>query len=454
MLQAKSAEVHESLYGKYINPQWVRLLDVLQMNVEYVHCEGAHLQSSDGRRLLDFISGYCVHNAGHNHPRIIAALKQELDARGPAMLQSHVSEQAGELARRLCESAGGHLSRAYFASSGSEAVDSAIKFARAHTRRAGVLYAANGFHGLTCSTLSLMSNPFWKENFGPFLPGVESVEFGRLEQLAAKLAARQFAAFILEPVQAESGIVVPPRDYLQNAQALCRKYGTLLVFDEVQTGMYRCGPFLAAHHFGVQPDIVVLAKAMSGGLVPSAALLMSEAVCDSMYSSLRRAVIHTSTYSENGLAMRAGVATLDVLEQERLGERSTGLGIYLRRRLAEELSSFEMVGEIRGLGLLSGIEFKTPKSLRLRIPFEAFLRIHPAMFGQVLVMRLFRDYGILSQICGNNFMVLKVAPPLVIEEAELEHFISAIAQITKLMHSSAAFWSEALGMARRVVNSI
>jgi ornithine--oxo-acid transaminase len=370
------------------------------------------------------------------------------------MLQSHASQQAGELAQRLCELAGGRLTRAYFASSGSEGVDSAIKFARAFTGRPGILYAAGGFHGLTCSTLSLMSNPFWKQNFGPFLPETEAVALGQLDQLAQKLATRHFAGFILEPVQAESGIVVPTREYLQQAQALCRKYGTLLVLDEVQTGMHRCGPFLAAHHFGLDPDLVILAKAMSGGLVPSAAVLMSDAVCNSIYSSLRRAVIHTSTYSENGLAMRAGLATLDVLQEERLGERSARVGEALRRRLADKLSGFEMVGEIRGLGLLCGIEFRTPKSLRLRIPFEAFAKIHAAMFGQVLVMRMFRDHGILSQICGNNFMVLKVAPPLVVEEAQLEHFVSAIAQVVELMHTSAVFWTEALGMARRVINSI
>jgi ornithine--oxo-acid transaminase len=218
--------------------------------------------------------------------------------------------------------------------------------------------------------------------------------------------------------------------------------------------MYRSGPFLAAHHFGLDPDIVVMAKALSGGLVPCGAVLMSEAVSDSVYSSLKRAVIHTSTYSENGLAMRAAMATLDVLEDERLGERATRLGQSLRARLQERLSRFEMIGEIRGLGMLSGIEFKRPRQLRLRIPLEAFMKIHPAMFGQVLVMRLFRDQRILSQICGNNFMVLKVAPPLMIEEVELDQFVSGIEKVVELMHTSASFWTEALGLARRVVNSI
>jgi ornithine--oxo-acid transaminase len=454
MLEARRASVGESAYERYVNPQWVRLLDVLQMNVEYARCVGAELHTADGRRILDFISGYCVHNVGHNHPRVIAALKEELDRCGPAMLQSHVSDSAGELAARLCESAGGRLTKAFFASSGSEGVETVLKFARAHTGRRGILYAAGGFHGLTCGALSLMANPFWKEGFGPMLPETEAVPFGEIDELEQKLAMGRFAAFVVEPIQAESGVLVPARDYLQRAQELCRRRGTLFVLDEVQTGMYRTGPFLAAHHFGLEPDMVVMAKALSGGLVPCGAVLMSEAVYASVYSSLRRAVIHTSTYSENSLAMRAGLATLDVLEDERLGARAAAAGEALRERLAARLANREMVGAIRGLGLLSAIEFKAPRQLRLRIPFQAFARIHPAMFGQVVVMRLFRDHGILSQICGNNFMVLKVAPPLVIEDAQLDRYVSAIGAVVDLMHSSGSFWSEALGLVRRVITSI
>jgi ornithine--oxo-acid transaminase len=454
MPEARLATNHETLYERYVNPQWARLLDVLQMNVEYLRCVGAELHTIDGRRILDFISGYCVHNVGHNHPGVISALKDELDRNGPAMLQSHVSDLAGELASRLCERAGGRLTRAFFCSSGSEGVETVIKFARAHTGRPGIVYAAGDFHGLTCGALSLMANPFWKEGFGPLLPDTEAVPFGDLDELARKLASRRFAAFVVEPIQAESGVLVPTREYLQGAQALCRRYGALFVLDEVQTGMYRTGPFLAAHHFGVDPDMVVMAEALSGGLVPCGAVLMSSAVSDSIYSSLQRAVIHTSTYSENSLAMRAGLATLDVLEEEHLGQRAATAGAVLRERLTARLSNYEMVGAIRGLGLLSAIEFKAPRRLRLKIPFEAFARIHPAMFGQVLVMRLFGDQSILSQICGNNFMVLKVAPPLVIEDAQLDRYIDGVGKVVDLMHTSGSFWSEALGLARWALTTL
>src|SRR6202030_1838652 len=198
--------------------------------------------------------------------------------------------------------------------------------------------------------------------------------------------------------------------------------------------------------------IVVLAKALSGGLAPVGATLMTDAVYEGGYSSLRRAIVHTSTFSENSLSMRAGLATLDVLEKEALGARATELGEELRQRLREELEPFEMVKEVRGLGMLSGIEFGSPSKLMLKAAFEVFMKIHPAMFGQIVVMRMFRDKNILTQICGNNFMVLKVAPPLVASKEQLDEFVSSIREVVEIMHSSNTFWTEALGMARRAIN--
>src|SRR5271166_5223776 len=380
-LLSPSSLATRSLYADSVNPQWVRLLDLLDMNVRYERCEGAELFAEDGTRYLDFLSGYCVHNTGHNHPYIIEALKQELDRSGPAMLQSHVPEIAGELAQRLCALAGGGLSKAFFCGSGSEGVEAAIKFSRATTKRDGLLYCEGAFHGLTCGALSLMDNPFWSEGFGPLLSNTKPIPFDDLSALEVQLKSRKYAAFFVEPVQSEGGIRVPAREYLRAAQQLCKRYGTLLVLDEVQTGMFRTGRFLAAHHFEVQPDIVVLAKALSGGLVPVGAVLMTEEISDAVYSSLQRAIVHTSTFSENALAMRAGLATLDVLEDEGLGARAAEQGERLRSSLRERLSGYEMVGEVRGLGLLNGIEFKPPRSLKLRAPFEALAMIHPAVFG-------------------------------------------------------------------------
>ncbi len=327
-----SQEVANSAYQAHVNPQWVKLLELLQMNARYVECRGEKLQTEDGRTILDFLSGYCVYNIGHNHPAVVEALHRELDRSGPAMLQSHVAETAGELAEVLCRKAGGRLNKAYFCSSGSEGVETAIKFSRAFTKRDGLLAAKAAFHGLSCGALSLMDHGFWSDGFGPLLPHVSFVDFGDLDALEQQLKSKKYAALFLEPIQGEGGIVVPPAGYLEGAQKLCRKYGTLLVMDEVQTGLYRTGTFLCSQQYGLDPDMVILAKALSGGLVPSGAVLMTDEIYDSVYGSLRRAIVHTSTYSENTLAMRAGLATLQVLDDEQLGVRATALGEQFRIR--------------------------------------------------------------------------------------------------------------------------
>jgi ornithine--oxo-acid transaminase len=340
MVTSSVSSAISTLYSQHVNPQWVRLLDLLEMNVRYERCSGTELFTDDGRRILDFLSGYCVHNVGHNHPAVIDALRDELDIAGPAMIQTHVAERAGELGEKLCHRAGGHLTKVFFGSSGSEGVEAAIKFSRAHTKRSGLLYANGAFHGLTCGALSLMGDSFWREGFGPLLPETEAIPFNDVDALEQKLASKRFAAFIVEPIQSEAGIRIPKPEYFRAAQSLCRRYGTLLVLDEVQTGMYRTGPFLASQRYGVDPDMVVLAKAMSGGLVPVSATLMTEEIYDSVYGSLRRAIIHTSTFSENGLAMRAALATLEALEAENLGARAIEKGEKLRTRLQEVLGGY------------------------------------------------------------------------------------------------------------------
>jgi ornithine--oxo-acid transaminase len=422
------------------------------MNRAYAKCEGVELTTVEGDVILDFLSGYCVHNAGHNHPRIVAQLTEELARHGPAMLQSHVPNLAGELARRLCGLAGGEVTKAFFACSGSEAIESAIKFARAVTGRTGLLYAHGAFHGLTCGALSLMGNEFWRGKFGHMLPDTAAVPFNDLAALESLLSSKRYAAFFVEPIQAEAGIVLPQPNYLRDARALCAKHGSLCVLDEVQTGLGRTGRFLAAHHYNVEPDMIVLAKALSGGLIPVSAVLMSDRIYRAVYDSLKRSIVHTSTFSENSMSMRAGLATLDVLEREKLAERALAMGEALREKLRKRFEGYEMVREVRGMGMLSGVEFQPPSSTRLRLPFESFRAIHEGMFGQVVVMRMFRDHAMLTQMCGNNFMVLKVTPPLVVTEEQMDRFVTAIGDVVERMHGSASFWLEPLGLVRRAMN--
>ncbi len=445
--------MNSDLYARHVNDQWVRMLDMVGLEKDYARCEGTRLTTASGREVLDFLSGYCVYNTGHNHPRLLAALHAEMDRHGPTMLQSHVPPLAGELAERLSQLAGGALTRTVFTSTGSEGVETAIKFARAFTRRPAILHADGAFHGLTCGALSLMGNAWWRNDFEPLLPEVESIPYLDLAALEAALSTRKFAAFIVEPVQSESGVHAPTSAAWIQAEQLCRRHGTLFVLDEVQTGLGRTGRFLAAHHLGVQPDMVILAKALSGGLIPVGAVLMREDVNRSVYSRIERAFLHASTFGENTLAMRAGLTVLDILRDEGLFERSRALGERLREGVRGLAGKYEMLGEVRGLGLMNGIEFRAPESRRLRILHGGFAKLHPGLFGQMVVRSLFKDEGILTQMCGNNYRVVKASPPLTATEEEIERFLAGFERMLERIHSGLGFWTTGLVLAGKALAS-
>jgi ornithine--oxo-acid transaminase len=426
------------------------LLSVLGLNRFFKRSFGAELFADNGDVYLDFLSGYGVYNVGHHHPFVTQELIAEMQSQRPSMLQSHVPTLAAQLAEKLSILAGGKIEKVYFGSSGSEGVESAMKFARKFTKRDWILYGEGGFHGLTCGALSLMSNHWWRDGFGPLIRETQAVPFGEIEPLRRALVSEKFAAFLVEPIQGESGVKVPTREYLHEAQRLCEKHGTLMVIDEVQTGIHRTGPFIASHHFGITPDMVILAKALSGGQVPVGALLMRSDICRSVYSSIDKAFVHASTFSENALAMRAGLATLQICEQEKLGDRSTTLGESLRTELTSRLSRFEMVKEIRGLGLFNAIEFQTPKSLGLKLLHAGFHAAHPGLFGQMIVKTLFERGRVLSQMAGNNFMAIKSLPPLIITTEQITRYAAAIEEVCHLIENEkTTFWSQGLKIAAK-----
>jgi ornithine--oxo-acid transaminase len=449
---AKRELVISDLYARHVNEPWVRLLSMLDMDVRFTQSVGARLRTSDGQEYLDFLSGYGVYNVGHHHPRVVAALVEELHGSRPTMLQSEVPELASILAERLSKLAGGGLDKVYFTNTGSEGIETVIKFARAHTKRDTILYAAGGFHGLTCGALSLMSNPWWRDGFGPLLPDTHPVPFGDLNALEEALKSSRVAAFVTEPIQAEAGVRVPPADYLREAAALCKKHGALFVLDEVQTGMYRTGTFLAAHQFDVEPDMVVMAKAMSGGFVPVGAVLMTDAICDSVYSSVARSFIHASTFGENSLAMRACLATLDVIHDEGLGARAVILGERFRAGVNALVRESQLLKECRGVGSMNGIELQAPSSLTQRLLWSSFEKLHPGLFGQMCVKSLFHDGRVLVQMCGHDHKVIKAIPPLVASEAQIDQFIQAFARLLETIETEKArFWGQGLAIGRKAV---
>ena len=442
----------DETYAQYVNPQWVKLLTALGINRHFVRASGVELFTAEGERYLDFLAGYGVYNVGHHHPAITEALIDELRSQRPSMLQSHVPSLAAELAEKLCDLAKGRIEKVHFANTGSEGIESAMKFSRKFTGRDGILYAKGGFHGLTYGALSLMSNPWWREGFGSLVPNTTPIPFGDLEAAKRELEKRTYAAFILEPIQGESGVVIPQNGYLKDIQAICDRVGTLLVIDEVQTGVYRTGPFLASHHFDIQPDIIVMAKALSGGQVPVGAVLMRSDICKSTYSSADKAFVHASTFGENALAMRAALATLKTCEDERVSERSRDMGFKLRAELSQRLKRFSFVKEVRGVGLFNAIEFQAPSTFGLSLLFSSFRKAHPGLFGQMFIKTIFDKGKILCQMAGNNYMAIKSLPPLIISDEQLAHYVQSVEDVCHLIqHEKAEFWPQGLKIGARAL---
>jgi ornithine--oxo-acid transaminase len=415
------------LNGSFLNPQMGRILRTLGFDKSWRGGEGAHLIDSDGQRYLDLFGGYGVFAIGRNHPEAIAAVQEVMAARTGNLPQLGVTLLSGVLAEQLLARAPDSVAAMVPANTGTEAVEAAIKISRAATGRPRILYAEHAFHGLTLGALSLNGNSEFREGFGPLLPGCDPVPFGDLDALERELARGDVAAFLVEPVQGK-GVNLPPEDYLRGAQALCRAAGSLFVCDEVQTGVGRTGRFLALEHWDLQPDLICLAKALSGGLVPIGAVLVSRAAFEKVFDGMERAVRHGSTFGGNDLAAAAALATLRVLDQERLTARAERLGALLLELTEPFVERYEVVRDVRGLGLMWAIEFGPPSGVGARRLFERVERRQPGLFSQLITVPLFHEHRILCQVAGHHMNVIKVLPALTIEEHEIRRFASALEQ--------------------------
>jgi ornithine--oxo-acid transaminase len=413
------------LNDRYLNPQMGRILRTLGFDKVWTGGEGAHLIDEHGERYLDLFGGYGVFAIGRNHPEAIAAVTETMAAATANMPQLGVTLLSGVLAEQLLVRAPGSVAAMVPANTGTEAVEAAIKIARAATGRARVLFADHAFHGLTLGSLSINGNEEFREGFGPLLPGCEPVPFGDADALAAELARGDVAALILEPVQGK-GVNLPPPGYLAEAQRLCRDAGTLFVCDEVQTGVGRTGRFLALEHWGLEPDMICLAKALSGGLVPIGAVLVSRRAFDAVFDGMERAVRHGSTFGGNDLAAAAALATLSVIDREQLTERAETLGKLLLELTEPLVEEFEVVRDVRGLGLIWAIEFGPPSGAIGRRLWETVERRQPGLFSQLITVPLFHEHKILCQVAGHHMNVIKALPALTVSEEEIRRFAAAL----------------------------
>ena len=417
--------MHDSLarYARYVNPGFAELLSALDYGRAFVRARGARLWDAEGREYADFLAGFGVHNIGHNHPRLLAALRESLASEAPSMLNIDAPACQAALAETLCRLTHPELCRAFFAGGGAEAVEMALKTARAATGREAILACRGGYHGLTTGALAATDAPALRAPFGPLLPGVSWVPFGDLAALQEACARLRPAAFLVEPVQGEGGVNIPPPDYLARAAAICRAHGALLIVDEIQTGLGRTGALFATPFADCVPDVLLLGKALSGGVVPIALGLVRAAVWKKAFAGPARCNLNASTFAGGALACAAAAETLAILADENLAARAAGLGALLLDRLRRLAPRHAAIRAVRGRGLLAGIELAPPGGLLLRaVPAWAREGLH----AQVLCALLLRDHGIIAQPCSLRPGVLRVEPPLIITEADIDRFVSAL----------------------------
>ncbi len=432
LLAERGAERYE-LHTRHLNHQLPRMLRTIGFDKVYERAEGASLFDAEGDDYLDMLAGFGVMGLGRNHPVVRRALHEVLDAQLADLTRFDCPPLPGLLAEALLARAPG-MERVFFGNSGTEAVETALKFARYATGRPRILYCDHAFHGLTTGSLSVNGEECFRRGFVPLLPDT-AVPLGDLGALERELRRGDVAGLIVEPIQGK-GVLAAPPGYLAAAGELLHRHGALLIADEVQTGLGRTGDFLAYQHEAeVQPDLVCVAKALSGGFVPVGATLGKEWVFRKVYSSMDRVQVHSASFGSNAQAMAAGLATLHVLEDENLIANARRMGDLLRDRLAALVDDYELLHEVRGRGLMIGIEFGRPKSLALRSRWTMLQAARRGLFAQMVVVPLLQRHRILTQVSGDELEVIKLTPPLVIGEREVDRFVGAFTEIMEEAHN-------------------
>lgn len=412
------------LHEQYLNNQMVKVLKTIGYDRHYQRAVGQYLYDQNGTEYLDLLSGFGVFAIGRNHPTVIGALQETLTLELPNLVQLDVSVLSGLLGQEILKTTPENLNKIFFCNSGTEAVEAAIKFARYTTKREKIVFCEHGYHGLTMGSLSLNGENIFREGFGPLLPGCSAIPFNDLAALEAALSQKDVAAFIVEPIQGK-GVNVPDDNYLPEVERLCKHYGTLFVADEVQTGLGRTGKFWAVDHWQVNPDMICMAKALSGGFIPVGGVAMTQKIMDTVYNRMDRAVVHGSTFSKNNMAMAAGLATLHVLAEEKLVENSAAVGADIIGSLNAMSGKYEFLKEARGKGMMIAIEFQSPKSLALKAAWAMLEAANKGLFCQMITIPLFKEHHILTQVAGHGMNVVKLLPPLNLTQKDRDHIVSA-----------------------------
>ncbi|MFG2639929.1 aspartate aminotransferase family protein [Streptomyces sp. NPDC048370] len=431
LLAERGAERYE-LHTRYLNHQLPRMLHTIGFDKVYERAEGAHFWDADGEDHLDMLAGFGVMGLGRHHPVVRQALHDVLDAQLADLTRFDCQPLPGLLAEKLLAHSP-HLDRVFFGNSGTEAVETALKFARYATGKPRILYCSHAFHGLTTGALSVNGEKGFRDGFAPLLPDT-AIGLGDLDALERELREGDVAGFVVEPIQGK-GVHEAPPGFLRAAQELLHRHGALLIADEVQTGLGRTGDFYAyQHEEGVEPDLLCVAKALSGGYVPVGATLGKDWIFKKVYSSMDRVLVHSASFGSNAQAMAAGLAVLSVMENEGTVAHARRIGELLSSRLKELVPRYELLHEIRGRGLMIGIEFGRPSSLGLRSRWTMLQAARKGLFAQMVVVPLLQRHRILTQVSGDHLEVIKLIPPLVIDEADVDRFVTAFTAVMDDAH--------------------
>lgn len=425
MMRARMGTDGRELFRQLVNPRMADAVAAMGFDRDFVRGQGAYLFDARGNRYLDFIAGYGACFTGRNHPVIAGALHEAIESELPNLVQMETCALAGQLAKALLDVAPRTVEMAYFASSGAEAVETSIKFARRHTGKRRILHLENAFHGMTLGALSVNGTADFRTGFGPLLPGTAAVPANDAHALEAELALGDVAAILVEPIQGQGIIALEPA-YAAALQRLAKQHGALVIADEVMTGLGRTGAWFACEHIGLEPDMLLVSKTLSGGFVPVSAVLHRRDIHESVYSSPDRAGIHFSTFSQNKLAMAAGLATLRVLRDEQLATRAARLGGLFAERLGELRAKHDTLGPLRGRGLLLGVELRAPASLLGKLDWIATHRANKSLFALKLSMDLLAEHRILSLPSGRDTDVIGLMPPAVITDEDVDTFVTAL----------------------------
>lgn len=402
-----------SQYTEHINPYLAKLMQFAGFGVE-VKGEGVWMWDQDGRKYLDCLGGYGVFSLGHRHPKVVEAVKAQLDQM-PLSGKTFFNPKQAELSEKISKITPAGLEMTFFSNSGAEACEAALKFARAATRRTKIVSTIGGYHGKTMGGLSATGREKYRKPFEPLVPGVTFVEFGDLEQAQSEIDEAT-SCMIVEPIQGEGGVHIPPKGYLAGLREACTKVGAMLIVDEVQTGLGRTGKFFGCMYDGVVPDIMPLAKALGGGVMPIGATVMTPAICEAVYSE--SPLIHTSTFGGNPLACAAGVAAIEVIENEGLCDTASSLGHLMISRLKQMQERHDLIADVRGQGLLIGVEFSMDE------------------VGELVIAQLVKR-GMIAAYTLNNPRVIRLEPPLIITEEQVnwacDIFEEAVAETSALL---------------------